>query len=247
MSGRRGQFLSHADSVEADLDVIERSEECGRQLAALRRILDEIGSMASDRATPSRARLMQQRAIDVIGGLANSGCLPHGAADDAATGVAEAVRALESGAFQAAAETAGEVLDRLPSRTARVMESAGAEGQARVFEDGSIRFTPPFSKEAADYRRRQDGDFDRGHGRCEACVHYIEGGGCHFVQGEIDPLAYCAEFFSDYGMFAHDHGDYVEVNAELVSPEWDYDGADIRDLVDAIEERLQQRSREQRR
>lgn len=114
----------------------------------------------------------------------------------------------------------------------------------RVFTDGSIRFTPPYTKAEADYRTDEDPDFDTSHDRCQDCVHYIPGGGCHLVQGEIDPEYYCGEFFADYGVFAHDHGSYVEVNSELYGSALDIEDFDIRDFVDEIEERLQQRMRD---
>lgn len=114
-----------------------------------------------------------------------------------------------------------------------------------VFADESIRFVPPFSKDAADYRDRDDPAFDATHDRCKGCVHYIPGGGCHFVRGEIDPEDYCEEYYADYGVFAHDHGEHVEVNAELVGPNFHPGEADIADFVGEIRERLQQRQREQ--
>lgn len=113
-----------------------------------------------------------------------------------------------------------------------------------AFDDGSIRFRPPFDKGEAGYVVPGRAGFDPRHDRCRDCVHYISGGGCHFVQGEIDPEAYCDEFYADYGVFAHEHADHVEVNAELTGPAWDFDSADIHDFVDEIEERLQQRQRE---
>lgn len=113
----------------------------------------------------------------------------------------------------------------------------------RHFADGSIRLEPPYTKDDAGYLTANSPDFDPGHDKCGSCVHYVPGRGCHFVQGEIDPEAYCVEFYADYGVFAHDHGDHVEVNAELVGQAWDYDDAAIADFVDEIEERLQQRSR----
>lgn len=110
--------------------------------------------------------------------------------------------------------------------------------------DGSIRFMPPYTKADADYHPVNADDFDPDHDRCGSCVHFIEGGGCHLVQGDIDPRAYCEEFYADYGVFAHDHGSHVEVNAELVGPGWDFDERSIEEFVDDLEERLQQRRRE---
>lgn len=113
-----------------------------------------------------------------------------------------------------------------------------------VFGDGSIRFVPPFSKEEAEYLRPTDPGFDETHDRCGDCVHFIPDEGCHFVQGKIKPAAYCEEYYADYGAFAHKHEGHVEVNAELVGREMHFDERDIRDFVDELEERLQQRNRE---
>lgn len=113
-----------------------------------------------------------------------------------------------------------------------------------TFGDTTIRFKPPYSKEEAEYIEPGADVFDPEHHRCGDCVHYISGGGCHFVQGDIRPSAYCAEFYADYGVFAHDHGDHVEVNAELIGEAMAFDERDIHDFLDGVEERLQQRARE---
>lgn len=114
----------------------------------------------------------------------------------------------------------------------------------RALYDGSIRFMPPYTKKAAEYQPLGSDEFDQTHDRCGSCVHFIEGGGCHLVQGDIDPEAYCEEFYADYGVFAHEHDDFVEVNAELVGPDWDFSERSIEEFVDDLEERLQQRRRE---
>lgn len=121
-----------------------------------------------------------------------------------------------------------------------------SQSVTRALYDGSVRFMPPFSKSEAVYRPTSDPDFQSSHDRCGDCVHYIDGGACHFVQGDINPAAYCEEYYADYGVFAHDHDDYVEVNAELIGDKWDLDEAAIADLVDEIEERAQQRLRTRR-
>lgn len=115
-----------------------------------------------------------------------------------------------------------------------------------VFGDGSIRFVPPHTKDDAAYRTPNRRSFDPSHDRCGSCVHYIANGGCHFVQGNIDPEAYCERFYADYGVFAHDHGDEMEVNAELVGENLHPDRAVIEGFVAEIEERLQERERMER-
>lgn len=70
-----------------------------------------------------------------------------------------------------------------------------------TFDDGSIRFTPPHGKEAAEYVADPGRGVPSG-ARCGNCAHFIEGGGCHVVQGRIDPGAVCLEFFADVGVFA---------------------------------------------
>lgn len=124
------------------------------------------------------------------------------------------------------------------------MEVGSGETVTHALYDGSIRFLPPHTKKEADYLTPSDPQFDDSHSRCGSCVHFIEGGGCHFVQGDIDPAAYCGEFYADYGVFSHLHDDFVEVNAELVSPRWDYRERDIEEFLDDLGERLQQRRRE---
>lgn len=114
----------------------------------------------------------------------------------------------------------------------------------RTFEDGSIRFLPPFTKEEAAYFPTDDPAFDPTHDRCGSCVHYIPGMGCHFVQGEIDPEAYCEEFYADYAAFAHEHPGHAEINAELAAPNWAWSEETITDFVTDVRERLEQRRRD---
>lgn len=113
----------------------------------------------------------------------------------------------------------------------------------QTFDDGSIRFQPQFTKDEAGYRETDAADFDPSHDRCGDCVHYIPENGCHLVQGDIDPEDYCAEFYADYGVFAHEHDQHVEVNFEMRGRKLDFEQSDIQDFVDEIEERLQQQIR----
>lgn len=68
------------------------------------------------------------------------------------------------------------------------------------FDDGSIRFTPVNTKGEANYIPNPESIPDGT--RCGNCAHFIDGGGCHVVQGEIDPGAVCTEFYADVGIFA---------------------------------------------
>lgn len=72
-----------------------------------------------------------------------------------------------------------------------------------AFNDGSIRFMPPNTKEGANYLEDPDESVPAG-ARCVNCAHYIEGGGCHVVQGRISPSAVCLRFYADIGVFADD-------------------------------------------
>lgn len=127
-----------------------------------------------------------------------------------------------------------EALDALTERSGEAL----GDTVITHYDDGSIRFVPPFSKDEAAYRSPVDDTFDRTHDVCATCVHYVPGHGCHFVQGEIDPGAYCEEFYANYGVFAHSHGDKTEVNAELMGGEFDWSTANVSDFVDEIEGRL---------
>ncbi|MEF8808925.1 hypothetical protein [Natronomonas sp.] len=115
---------------------------------------------------------------------------------------------------------------------------AVTDGGVEAFDDGSIRFTPPHSKRQAAYRRPGGPDFDPDHERCDSCAHYIPGGGCHLVQGEIDPDAYCEEFYADYGAFGHEHDEFVEVNAEFVGDDFDWEPDDVEEFIDTLDEKL---------
>lgn len=104
------------------------------------------------------------------------------------------------------------------------------------FPDGSIRFLPPYSKSSARYRLPHDGAFDDGHERCESCVHYVDGGGCHLVRGGIDASAYCERFYADYMVAGHEHENgNVEVNFEAFSDgEFDWEPDDLDDFADSL-------------
>lgn len=126
----------------------------------------------------------------------------------------------------------------------RAFETVGGNVFAH-FEDGSIRFTPDFTKREANYREKGDPAFDDDHKPCATCVHYIPGEGCHMVRGRIKPDEYCEEFFADYGVFGHRHENYVEKNMEMFGGAFDWDERDVDEFVDDVEEALERVSRQQ--
>ena len=60
-------------------------------------------------------------------------------------------------------------------------------------------FTPMYEKDDVDYVRAGKKDQDRP--SCEDCVHFIEGGGCHMVRGEIEEDGICGDLYADIGVF----------------------------------------------
>lgn len=78
-------------------------------------------------------------------------------------------------------------------------QSRDTDAVVETFDDGSVRFMPRFTKEEADYTDRAESRDITVH--CEECANYIEGGGCHLVQGPIEPKGFCEEFYSDYVFF----------------------------------------------
>ncbi len=75
------------------------------------------------------------------------------------------------------------------------------------------KFIPPYSKNDANYHQPGSGEnpqFD-----CKDCVHYIEGGGCHMVQGEINPEGHCEDLYADVGLFARIRESEFEINLAL--------------------------------
>lgn len=110
------------------------------------------------------------------------------------------------------------------------------------FEDGSIKFRPPFTKEQAGYRDHDSGEMGKA---CGDCAHYIEGGGCHLVQGGIDPDAYCNEFYADVGLFGHAAGGSPLMNLIMWGEQFDvhFDKGDIDDMLSLMESAMRGRVR----
>lgn len=111
-----------------------------------------------------------------------------------------------------------------------------------VNDDGSITFTPPFTKNEADYKTKVESDFDNSHKKCRSCSHFIEGGGCHLVQGQIDEQAYCGEFYADVGLYGHRHTNMTELNLTVWGESYDWDSEDVDDFMDRVRSKLSERS-----
>lgn len=80
-------------------------------------------------------------------------------------------------------------------------------------EGERTEFTPPYTKDEADYVGSSSRN--RSAASCEDCVHYIEGGGCHMVQGNIDKEAYCNDLYADVGIFGRERNGSFEVTLAL--------------------------------
>jgi hypothetical protein len=101
--------------------------------------------------------------------------------------------------------------------------------------DGSITMMPPFTKEEAEYEQHHPHDY-----HCEGCVHFVEGGGCTLVQGEIDPRAHCERFFADVGMFGNSYSGDI-LNLKLWGEEYEFDMQQIERFANMIEEEMKRR------
>lgn len=108
-----------------------------------------------------------------------------------------------------------------------------------AFEDDSIRFVPQHTKEDAHYTTNIGPEIPAD-ARCGNCAHFIPGGGCHVVQGEIDPSGVCLEFYADFGIFADNKiraGDPVSMTlAPSDLEEWT--AADARNFLLQVERKI---------
>lgn len=102
-----------------------------------------------------------------------------------------------------------------------------------VNSDGSITMMPPFTKEQAEYETHTPHSY-----QCKDCVHYVEGGGCTLVQGDIDPEAHCERFFAEVGMFGSQFSDPV-LNLKLWGEDYSMAMRDIKEFVEEVEEEME--------
>ena len=101
--------------------------------------------------------------------------------------------------------------------------------------DGSITVMPPFTKEEASYH---DTVSSETHKACINCAHYVSGGGCTLVQGEIKDWAHCDEFYADVGLFGNNVND-VELNLKLWGEKYDFSREEISEFVGLIKSAME--------
>jgi len=115
-------------------------------------------------------------------------------------------------------------------------------GDAEVDGD-RLEFTPPFTKDEAEYMEQGDSDFDETHENCRSCAFYVEGGGCLMVQGEIDEDDYCTQLFSDVAIAGHAHEDEEQVAEEVTiwGDEYNWDDELTQEFADSVQEILSEK------
>ncbi len=125
----------------------------------------------------------------------------------------------------------------------KLSERRVEQGEVVVFPDGSIRFVPVFNKREARFFRNARERFGAMK-VCEDCSHFIGGGGCHVVRGEINPNDRCFEFFADVGIFAdrEEEDGGVDISLILWGERFDWDGGDVEEFLKEVRERIEQHS-----
>lgn len=104
--------------------------------------------------------------------------------------------------------------------------------------EGNVgRVVKPFDHEDADYREPGDDDFDPNHQRCRDCAHYDDNGNCHIVE-DIEPDAYCSNFFADFGVFGHRHPGFVELNLSMVGDAFNWSTDDAESFIEKVADEL---------
>ena len=110
-------------------------------------------------------------------------------------------------------------------------------------DDGSITFKPRFEKGEVDYVNESEKHNNKNSPECRSCTHYIEGGGCHLVQGNIDPKGHCELLFSDFGAFGVSLNGKVDSNLQLLGEGFNWTEEEsmkfLKELADFFEEELE--------
>jgi len=129
-------------------------------------------------------------------------------------------------------------------REAPVPEAGAGSSNAvvQIYSDGSIRLYPRYRKEEAEYRLPDEKE--QGSTKCEDCAHFIHGGGCHIVQGKIDPKGHCERFYSDV-VFTFELGKRDPLNLTVWGRNSDErfeiheTAEEMQKMIDALERKIQ--------
>jgi len=129
--------------------------------------------------------------------------------------------------------------DRRRSRSGSRSSAGKSMGLMDIHSDGSVTMMPPFTKDEADYMPGGS----REEPNCKDCVHFLEGGGCSLVQGEIDRNAHCERFYADIGLFGENKR-REGLNLRLWGEAYDFDQFDIDQFIRMAEEAMEEKSDE---
>lgn len=103
--------------------------------------------------------------------------------------------------------------ERRSGKTDRRSRYGGRDGDSATTTTNQTVFTPNFTKEEAGYHK--PGEHSESGKDCRDCVHFIENGGCHMVQGEIEERAHCDDLYSDFGLFGTNSGGRFELTLAM--------------------------------
>jgi len=113
--------------------------------------------------------------------------------------------------------------------------------KVEAHDDGSITFKPEFTKEQANYVGAWDNNKDKDHSPCKDCAHFIEGGGCHLVQGDIEPNGYCTELFSDISISGHKHPNGVEIPITIWGDGFNWTRQDMQRFAQSVKNKIERK------
>jgi len=113
------------------------------------------------------------------------------------------------------------------------------EGEKRQPVDGEeTSIIPPYTKPEASYHPPEEGP--KPHLDCKDCVHYVQGGGCKMVRGEVDPDGYCEDLFADFGLFGTMDNTEFKVNLAVWGEMFEdrFQNVSITEMADEIKETI---------
>jgi hypothetical protein len=114
------------------------------------------------------------------------------------------------------------------------------KGEVQAHGRGAITFVPEFTKQQAGYKGPLQAEGDS-HSRCGDCAHYIEGGGCHLVQGGVNENGYCTELFSDISISGHKHPDGVEIPITIWGDGFNWTRQDMQRFAQSVKNKIEQK------